>query len=520
MTNTSDPKALNSRQGTVYLVGSGPGDPRLITVRGLELLRRADVVLHDQLSHMALLDECPATAELRDVGKRGGKKSPSQGWITAQLIELAEQGRDVVRLKGGDSFIFARGAEEAEALSRAGVRFEVIPGISSPVATSAYAGISLTHRDFSSSVTFITGSDKVGKAWSPEAWQRLATATATICVLMGMRRIKEICDAIIDGGRSPETPAAVIQWGARPQQRVLTAPLSELAERSKAGGFSNPAVIVVGEVVSLRETLSWFEKKPLFSKRVLVPRPKQQARATAHLLRERSAEPVVFPMISIVDPPDLAPLRTAISKLASYDLVLFTSANGVGRFFSELAAQGGDARAFGSAKVGVIGPKTAEALREHGITPDLEAREFVGEGLLTAIEKAGKFERVLLARGLVGRAQVPDALKLTGASVEVVPVYETLPVGAEAGSSLFAMFEAKELDCVLFTSSSTVHSMVEVLGDRARECLSGVVVASIGPITSEACRENGIEPDLIATEYTVPGLLDALEQHYLSQAPS
>jgi uroporphyrinogen III methyltransferase/synthase len=244
------------RKTKVWLVGAGAGEPGLITVRGLEVLRDAEVVLHDALSHPALLLECPG-AEIRNVGKRAGERSPPQGSINRQLIELAGQGKRVVRLKGGDSFLFARGAEEASALAKAGIPFEIVPGVSSPVAASAYSGISFTHRDWSSSVTFITGSDRAGVKWSPDSWKKLATATDTICVLMGMRRIEEITQALIDGGRASDTPAAVIQWGARPEQRVAVATLSKIARVSRAQGLVNPAVIVVGQVVTLRETLAW-----------------------------------------------------------------------------------------------------------------------------------------------------------------------------------------------------------------------------------------------------------------------
>ncbi|MCA9643785.1 MAG: uroporphyrinogen-III C-methyltransferase, partial [Myxococcales bacterium] len=282
---------MNEQMGKVWLIGAGPGEPDLITVRGRELLGRADVVLYDALSHPALLDWCRDDAERRNVGKRYGERSPDQSWITSQLIELARAGKHVARLKGGDPLLFARGAEEAEALADAGIPFEIVPGISSPVATTAYAGISMTHRDLSSSVTFITGSDREGKQWSDTAWKKLATATDTICVLMGMRRIAEITQAIIDGGRAKDTPAAVIQWGARPQQRVAEGTLENIAERVHTLGLQNPAIIVIGEVTQLRSKLAWYDSRPLFGQRVMVPRPAAQAQSTAALIRERGAQP-------------------------------------------------------------------------------------------------------------------------------------------------------------------------------------------------------------------------------------
>ena len=498
-------------RGKVFLVGAGPGDPSLITVRGKRLLETADVVLYDALSHPALLEFCPASAELRNVGKRGGQNNPSQAWITAQLIELARAGRRVVRLKGGDPLLFARGAEEAEDLFAAGVEFEIVPGLPSPVAAAAYAGISLTHRDLSSSATLITGTDREGVEWTPDAWQRLATATDTICVLMGMRRIEEITAALVRGGRAKETPAAVVQWAARPEQRVLVATLGDVAERVRAEGLTNPALIIVGEVVALREKLRWYDRKPLFGKRLLVPRAEHQARETAMKIRERSAEPVVFPVIQMVDPPEPHRVDDAIAALSSYDWVLFTSANGVERFFAALGRAGRDARAFGAAKVGVIGPATGAALDRHGIRPDVTAREFVGEGLAREI---GPSRRVLLLRALVARDALPDALREQGAQVDVVPVYRTIAASAERSAELRRTLEERRIDVVLFTSSSTVENVTELLGHDAPALLANAVVASIGPVTSDTLRARGARIDVTASTYTVEGLLDAVEGHY------
>lgn len=471
-------------------------------------------MLYDALSHRAILAHCRPSAELRDVGKRGGTYSPTQEWITEQLIELARQGKRVVRLKGGDSFLFARGAEEAEALREAGIPFEVVPGLSSPVGTSAYAGIPLTHRELSSSVTFITGSDKEGRDWSPGAWHKLATATDTLCILMGMRRIREITRALLDGGRAPATPAAVIQWGARPEQRVVTASLESIADVAQQAGLSNPAVIVIGEVVRMRERLRWFDVKPLFSKRVLVPRAEHQAAETAHAIRERGAEAVAFPVIRISDPPNPTLLQRAIAELGQYDWVLFTSANGVDRFFDALRAQGRDARALGGCKVGVIGPKTGEALRRRGVDPDLTAREFVGEDLAKAVIERGGAQRVLLARALVARDELPELLRRAGARVDVVPVYQTTRLEGEAAAELARTLRAGEIDVAIFTSSSTVHNTCDVLGDDAASVLSGLVVASIGPITSRTLEQRGVRVDVSADIYTIQGLLDALEAFF------
>jgi uroporphyrinogen III methyltransferase/synthase len=499
--------------GKVWLVGAGPGDPGLITVRGLELLGRADVVMYDALSHPALLEACPRAKRVY-VGKRYNFASNAQDEITGQMIAFARDGKNVVRLKGGDPFLFARGSEEALALSEAGIPFEVVPGIPSPTGAGAYAGISLTQRDVSSSVTFITGSDRTGKEWSPDAWKKLATATDTICVLMGMRRIEEITAAILDGGRAASTPAAVIQWGARAEQRVVTADLGTIAARVKQAGVSNPAVIVIGEVVSLRERLRWFDNRPLFGKRVLVPRAQQQASATARAIRDRAAEPVVFPVIEIAAPPDPERLARAAREVSSYDWVVFTSANGVERFFDALSESGADARAFGEAKVAVIGPKTGAAVERRGIRPDLLAEEFVGESVAQALLARGGARRVLIPRALVARETLPDLLRASGAHVDVVPAYETRPVSEERGAGLREMFDQGAIDVALFTSGSTVASVVDVLGESAKEQLGRVTVASIGPITSQALEARGIAPAVTATVYTVAGLLDALEEHF------
>lgn len=502
--------------GKVWLVGAGAGEPGLITVRGLSLLSRADVVLYDALAHPALLDACPQ-AELRHVGKRYGEDSAAQDEIIRQLIELARQGKRVVRLKGGDPLMFARGAEEALALVEAGVKFEIVPGVSSPVATSAYAGISLTHREVSGSVTFITGSDRAGKEWSPESWKKLATATDTICVLMGMRRIGEIAQAIIDGGRAPSTPAAVIHWGARPEQRVVTSTLDDIAAAAKRAGLKNPSIIVVGEVVKLREKLAWYDSRPLSGKRIVIPRAAEQARDTASAIRERGAAAVILPMIEIVPPPDTAAFARAVSGLGRYDWVLFTSGNAVDQLRLELERSGRDARAFGAAKVGAVGSKTATALAKLGIKADVVAQEFVGEGLAGAVLERGAPGRVLLLRALVARDALPDALRARGADVTVVAAYETKPL-TSSGAELRERIENGTADAILFTSGSTVSSTLDALGPDGKQLLERIRIGSIGPMTSRALAAQGLKPTVEATVYMVDGLLDALEAHGLGDA--
>lgn len=497
--------------GRVWLLGAGPGDPELITYRGVLLLAEADVVLHDALSHPELLDWCPQ-AEIIDVGKRYGQRATAQEVITQKLIELARTGKKVVRLKGGDPILFARGSEEAQALAEAGIPFEIVPGVTSAVAASAFAGIPLTHRDLSSSVTFITGSDREGKEWSPEAWRKLATATGTICVFMGMRRIEAITRALIDGGRAGETPAAVVRWGARPYQQTVVGTLSTIAQQVRAEGLTSPAIILVGEVVSVREILRWYDNKPLFGKRVLVPRPRHQARETARALRSRAAAPISCPAIEIGPSPDEERLREAVAASGTYDWLIFTSKNGVEAYFTQVDRMGRDSRLIGSARVAVIGPKTGQALEQRNIRPDLVARKFVAENLieeLLAVEPRPK--RALLIRAAEARDVLPTQLRAAGVEVDVVAAYVTRPVSGAARAALKEAVESSA-DVVLLTSSSMVDSVVQALGDGAREALSRLTVVCIGPITAQTAKDHGIVVHVESEVHTVDGALEALEE--------
>ncbi len=496
-------------RGKVWLVGAGPGDPELITVRGRAVLEAAEVVLHDALSHPALLELCPG-AEIHDVGKRYDRPSASQDRINAELVAFARAGRRVVRLKGGDPLLFARGAEEALALAAAGVPFEIVPGIASPVAASAYAGISLTHRGLSSSVTFITGSDREAREWSPEAWERLATATDTICVLMGVRRLEPITAALIRGGRGPDTPAAMVQWGARAEQRVVTATLGTIAAAVRAAGLGSPAILFVGDVVGLRDALAWYDRQPLFGRRILVPRPRSQAAETVAALRARGAEPIVFPLVEITPPPAPEPFAAAVAGLHRHDWVVFTSANGVAATFAELERQRRDARAFGGAKVAAIGPRTAAALERRGIVADRIADAYVAEALADALLEGEPPGRVLLLRAAEAREVLPERLRAAGCRVDAVVAYETRPLGDAARAELRALVAAGRVDTVLLTSGSIARAFAAALGSPPPT--PSPLVASIGPVTSAAARAAGLEVAVEAAVYTVEGLLDALER--------
>ncbi|MEZ4310286.1 MAG: uroporphyrinogen-III C-methyltransferase [Polyangiaceae bacterium] len=516
---TSDP--TGARPGTVYLVGAGPGDPDLLTLRGAALLATADVVLHDDLVHPALLSLVAPTCEVRFVGKRGGapqEKQATQSAIDASLIELARRDLRVVRLKGGDPFLFGRGSEEAEALAAAGVPFEIVPGVTAALAVPAYAGISLTHRDLASSVTFVSGTTRKGR---PFNFREIAGVSGTICVLMGMRRIEDVCRALIDeAGKPPDTPSAVIERGTRPEQRTLTAPLSDLAASARVANLSNPALIVVGPVTTLRPTIRWFDTLPLFGKRVLVTRAEHQSEDTAHLLRRRGADPISLPVIELRPPPDPARVDRAIADLSTYDLVAFTSENGVDRFFTRLRETGKDLRAFATARIAAIGAGTARALAQRGALADIVPERFVGEAFAESIlatlapsRTPNTPVRVLLPRALVAREVVPETLRKAGFHVDVVPVYETVPPSPARRDSLLQRLTDRTLDIVMLTSSSTAANLCDLLGEDSLPLLKNTLIASIGPITTATAEKRGLEVAVTAETSTLPGLVEAIELH-------
>jgi uroporphyrinogen III methyltransferase/synthase len=515
-------------KGKVYLVGAGPGDPGLITLRGAAVLGLADIVLYDALAHPALLQHARKDAELRHVGKRYGEESFSQEAINAELVRLAQEGKIVARLKGGDPLLFARGAEEVETLADAGIPYEIVPGIPSPTGAAAYAGISLTHRDLSSSVAFITGTESPGKERTAHDWSKLATATQTLCVIMGMKRLAEITTALMAHGRDPRTPAAVVQWGTWSRQRVAFGTVENIAERVANAHIANPAVVIIGPVASLREKMKWFDEQPLFGRRIVVTRPEHQAEDMARHLRAKGAEAVVVPAITIAPPPEPERLRAALDVLGSYDLVAFTSANGVDGTFEALAALRRDARAFGAAMIAAIGPGTESALGRHAVVADVVAAEFRGEGLAAAIVErlarrpapSGKRPRVLILRALAARDALPAALRAAEVEVDIVAVYETKPAPLAAVQELARELEARTIDAVTFTSGSTVKEIVQALAPRAADLLAGTTLAAIGPVTAEVARAEGLNVEVVAGEYTVAGLIDALERHFATRPRS
>jgi uroporphyrinogen III methyltransferase/synthase len=503
---------MGESTGKVWLVGAGPGDPGLITVAGLEALRQADVVVYDRLVSPLLLAHARPDAELLFVGKEGGGESFPQREIERLLVERARQGKRVVRLKGGDPFVFGRGGEECLALAEAGVPFEVVPGVTSAVAAPAYAGIPVTHRGLSSSLAIVTGHEDAAKEGSALRWEHLATATDTLVVLMGTRTLPELVQRLLAHGRPPETAVAVVRWGSTPEQEMVTGTLADIAARVEAAGLRPPTVVVVGEVVRLRERLAWFERRPLFGRRVLVTRARHQAGELSRLLLAAGALPLELPVIE-VEPLDGGPAAArALEGLSrgAYRWLLFTSANAVNMFFQLLAASGRDARALAGVRVAAIGPGTAQALRGHGIVPDLLPREFVAEGLAAALSphlRPG--DGVLLPRAEEARPALVEALAGAGARVEVLPLYRArLP--ERVPPEPLEMLRRGEVDAVAFTASSTVRNLVALLGDDLG-CLQGVAIACIGPVTARAVREVlGRSPDVVAQEYTMAGLVEAL----------
>jgi uroporphyrinogen III methyltransferase / synthase len=499
----------------VYLVGAGPGDPGLITAKGLEVLRRAQVVVYDQLASPELLKEAPAGAELVYVGKKAGLHAVPQEGINDLLVARAQAGLTVVRLKGGDPFVFGRGGEEAEELAAAGIAFEVIPGVTSAVAVPAYAGIPVTHRRYTTSVTFITGHEDPTKEASTIPWANLGRNPGTLVFLMGVKNLAENCQRLITAGRAAQTPAAVIEKGTTLEQRTVTGTLATIAAVAQDAGIKPPAVLVVGGVVELRARLHWWEARPLWGKTVVVTRSRAQASKLTDLLTAAGARCLEVPTIEIVPPADFAPLDQALTRLAEYHWVIFTSANGVAAFMDRLFSRGRDVRALGGAKLAAIGPATAQALRDYSLNADLVPRTFQAEGLLEVLQpfiSAGT--KILLARAAVARDVLPAELTRLGAQVDVAPVYQARPP-QELPPELKEYLVTQPVDVLSFASSATVHNFAALVGQaRFQELAAHAVVAAIGPITAASLKEYGITPQIEPADFTIPTLAAAIVEYF------
>jgi uroporphyrinogen III methyltransferase/synthase len=480
---------------TVYLVGAGPGDPGLLTVRGAELLAQADVVVYDRLASPSLLALVPVGAELVSAGKAPGAVDLSQDEINAVLVDRGRTAATVVRLKGGDPYVFGRGGEEAEALAAAGVPFEVVPGITSAIGAAAYAGIPVTHRGVSTHFTVVTGHEDPSKARTDVDWTALARAGGTLVILMGAGRIGDIARALIDGGRAPTTPVAAVRNGTRTDQRTVRATLATIADAAVRA----PSAIVVGEVAAL--DLGWFERRPLFGRSVVVTRAREQASALRTRLERLGAEVVELPSIAV------EPVEFSLPELGATAWLVFTSANGVEAFFARgMAPAGLDARALAGTRLAVIGPGTERALARHGVRADLVPERFVAESLLDAFpDPAGPGARVVIARAEQARDVLPDGLRDRGFDVDVLPVYRT--VQAAPDPEQLDRVRNGAVDAITFTSSSTVTNLCDLLGEVPDP---QPLVVSIGPVTSDTARARGLRVDAEADPHTVDALVDTL----------
>lgn len=496
-------------KGKIYLIGAGPGDPGLITLKGLQCIEKADVVVYDYLASPRLMRHARPDAEKIYVGKMGGNHTLSQDGINSLLVEKGRLGLKVARLKGGDPFVFGRGGEEAQVLRKEGIDFEIVPGVTSAVAAPAYAGIPITHRDHTTSVTFVTGHEDPTKAQSTINWNSLVSGT--VVFFMGVKNLAMIVENLIKVGRSPETPAALIRWGTTTKQKTVTGTLSNIKEVADKAGITAPAIIVVGEVVTLREELAWFENAPLYGKRIAVTRSREQASSLVESLSELGADCVECPTIKIIPAEDNSRLESAVKSLKTYDWLIFTSVNGVAYFFETLFKSGLDSRALGGLKTAVIGPATKEKLLSFGINADVVPESYVAESVIEAFKSEEvKGKKFLLPRAKDARSVLPEQLTVMGGIVDEIITYEAVE-DTDKSSEICSLLEKGEIDMVTFTSSSTVTNFVKALPNgRLAELMKDVKVASIGPITSETAKKLGLEVDIEAETFTIPGLCEAI----------
>jgi len=501
--------------GIVYLVGAGPGDPSLITLRGVDCLQRADVVVYDYLANEQLLSHATDAAERIYAGKIGGRHNQGQDEINSLLVAKAGAGKVVVRLKGGDPFVFGRGGEECEALREAGIPFEVVPGVTAAVGASAYSGIPLTHRDITASVAFVTGQEGENKNGSNIDWDRLSLGGGTVVFYMGVTTLRRNMQRMVEHGRSPNTPVALVRWATTACQQVLVGTLADIADRAEECDFKPPAITIVGEVVALRERLQWFEKRPLCGKKIVVTRAAEQAGEFSAKLAARGATVLECPTIRLVEPESWQLLDLAIRELPGYDWLVLTSVNAVRYFFRRLDTLGLDARALAGCRICAVGPKTAAEVRSFGVKPELVPTDYKAEGIVDEFARLDmQGSRILFPRADKARDIIPSELKRMGAHVDSPVAYRNIFPERLPPETLFAL-EKRSVDCITFTSSSTVQNLAAMLGEEMMlDMLKGVVVASIGPITSKSCRDLGLKVDIEPQSYTLDALVEALEVHF------
>lgn len=501
------------KAGKVYLVGAGPGDPGLITIKGLECLKEADVIIYDRLLDDRLLDSAAFAAERIYVGKAAGEHTKPQAEINQLLVAKAKEGKTVVRLKGGDPFVLGRGGEEAEVMVQNHIPFEVVPGVTSAIAVLAYAGIPVTHRGLASSFAIITGHEDSSKEDSSINWEKLATGVDTLIFLMGMKNLPEIVSKLIEFGRPPDTSVAVIKEGTRPEQKTVVGSLMDIMAKVKDNHLTPPAIIVVGEVVRLRDKLRWFDSRLLFSKRILVTRARHQASVLSRLLAERGAEPIELPSIDIQPIADSTDLDQAISNLKRYHWIIFTSVNGVVSFWQRLKNLKLDSRALCGRQIGAIGPATAEALASRGVTPDYVPEIYTTEGIVAGLGQRDIVgQRFLLPRADKADKDLVQGISNLGAEVHEVTAYHTLPA-SESIERARRMLISGEIDVITFTSSSTVTNLVAAFQGEPLP-INQAKIACIGPKTAEAASRAGLKVDILASEQTISGLVEAIEDYF------
>ncbi len=488
----------------VYLIGAGPGDAGLLTVKAREILEVAEIVIYDRLADEKILNCVPATAEKIYVGKSAGRHTLPQEEINRLLVEKSKTAKVIVRLKGGDPFVFGRGGEEALTLRENNIDFEIISGVTSAVAVPAYAGIPITHRGVAASFAVVTGHEDPNKSESSINWEKISTAVDTLIFLMGVENLPKITAKLIKNGRAKNTPAAVIRNGTKNSQQVLVSTLEKISAEVLEKNIKPPAIFVVGEVVNLREKLKWFDTKILFGKKIIVTRTREQASKLSTQLENLGAEVLEFPTIKITAPSDnFKNLDVAISNIKNFDWIIFTSANGVEKFFERLKIFKLDARALSNSKIAVIGSATAEKLSNFGILADLIPAEFRAESLVDALKNSVQGKNILIARAEIAREILPVELEKFGANVTIAATYKTIP--AEKN------FNFDKIDLITFTSSSTVENFVKAVGT---EILQKVKSAAIGPITAETLKKFGVTADIVASEFTISGLVDAIKNFY------
>ena len=505
----------NNDFGYVYLVGAGPGDRGLITVKGLNVLKNADIVIYDHLANTDLLKEVRADAEKIYVGKKAGTHTLDQKLINELIIEKAKAKKIVVRLKGGDPFVFGRGGEEALALNNSNIPFEIVPGITSGIAAPAYAGIPVTHRSMATSVSFITGHEDPTKKHSQLNWKAIASMHGTLVFYMGVRNLESIVLKLMEYGKSEKTPVAVIQRGTSTQQKTITGKLDDIIDKTEKADVKPPALIIVGEVVSLYPDLSWYEKKPLFGKRIIVTRARSQASKLAVALESLGANTIMLPTIKIKKAEDMAPLDNAVKNLADYNWIIFTSVNGVESFFERLFQSGQDSRSLSNNKICVIGPATADRLSSFGLKADMQPDEFIAEAIVDIFKKMdipGK--KILLPRADIARADLRLGLEKCGAQIDEVIAYRTC-MEDEQDEKVIEEIRSGCFDLVTFTSSSTVKNFVQLIGqENIKQVFSSASIASIGPITQKTAGSFGLKVQIQPEKYTIPDLVQSIVKYY------